>query len=617
MTRKIEELKEITKEAPKSPGVYLMKNRLGKVIYVGKAKNIRNRVRSYFQKSKDLPPKTRVLVSYIQEMDFLTTNTEAEAFLLEASLIKKHKPKYNIRLKDDKAYPYLHISLSHDYPRLYLTRKVKGSPKEYFGPFTSSFAVRETIKFLNRTFRIRDCSDHDFKSRKRPCMTHQIGRCTAPCVGLVTKEEYAKDIDMALKFLRGQKKRIVKDLEKKMKAAAGEERFEEAARLRDSVNALEHILEKQNVVKSDISKNIDVLGFYGESDGVVIECVHVRSGIMIGHQNHFFSSANIVEGDEDIRDTLTNFIMQYYQENLIPEQVFTPVDLGKDLQDLTKQVLEERAHKEVEVRYPQDQAGKNLVVMAMNNAKESYKKHMQKVNEQELALQEVQKKLHLAKIPKRIECYDISHFQGDATVGSQVVFENGLPAKEYYRLYKIKTVKGIDDFASMKEVLSRRLKHEEYDDPDLIVVDGGKGQLKLAREALKECGRDDIPICSLAKARTERDFAKEEVKSSMERVFLPGRDNPVMFYPNSKSYQILTQVRDEAHRFAIQFHRRLRDKQLVTSSLDDITGLGPKRKAALLKAFGSVEAIAKADETELASLVSKSVAKNIKKYFGL
>jgi len=614
MTKKIEDLKDIAKEAPMVPGVYVMKNRIGKVIYIGKAKNIRSRVKSYFQNSKDLPPKTRILVSFIHDIDFLTTNTEAEAFLLEASLIKKHKPKYNIRLKDDRAYPYLHISLSHDFPRLYLTRKMKGSPKEYFGPFTSAFAVRETIKFLNRSFQIRDCSDHEFKSRKRPCMTHQIGRCTAPCVDYVTKEEYGEDISLVLKFLKGQKKMIIKDLEKKMQAAAANERFEEAGRLRDSLKALEHILQKQDVVKTK-AEDVDVLGFYGGKEGVVVECLHIRGGIMIGHQDHFFSAANIVEGDEDIRDTITAFVMQYYQENLIPDHLFTPVDLGPDLKKLTAEVLYERAHKEVKVRYPQEEAGKNLVLMAMQNAKEAYKKHIQKIDEQKVALIEIQKKLKLKQLPRRIECYDISHFQGDSTVASQVVYIDGLPAKEFYRSYKIKTVSGIDDFLAMKEVLSRRLKRTDQDDPDLLVVDGGKGQLKLAREALKECDREDIAICSLAKARTESNFSSDEVKASMERVFLPGRDNPVMFYPASKSFQILTGIRDEAHRFAITFHRKLRDKKFITSSLDEISGLGTIRKKKLIDAFGTIEAIAQASEEELASIVSRNVAKNILIYF--
>lgn len=615
MSKRIEDLKDIAKTAPTVPGVYLMKNRQDKVIYVGKAKNIRNRVRSYFIDSKDQQPKTRLLVSYIYELEFLTTTTEAEAFLLEASLIKKYKPRFNIRLKDDKSYPYLRVSLADDYPRLYLSRKLQGDPREYFGPFTSSLSVRETIKFLNRSFQIRDCKDHDFKNRKRPCMTHQIGRCTAPCVKLISKEDYAKDISMAVRFLNGKNKSILSSIEKKMKIAAKEERFEEAARLRDSATALTHILEKQNVIHAKSTQDIDVIGFYGEIAGIVIECVHIRKGIMIGHQHHFFSSANIVEGDEDIRDTLTAFVLQYYHDNLIPDEILMPVEMGRKLNLLMADLFKERGKNKISIRLPNDEGGKKLLHMAMQNAKENYQSHIRKVDEYKKALEDIKMKLKLKKIPERIECYDISHFQGDQTVASQVVFENGMAAKENYRLYKINSVQGIDDFLSMKEVLSRRLQHEEYQEPDLIVVDGGKGQLKLAMEALKECGREDIPICSLAKARTESSFQKEEVKYSSERVFIPNRDNPVIFYPNTKAFQILTGIRDEAHRFAITYHRRLRDQKFISSELDEITGLGEKRKALLLSHFGSVSKIKNASIQEISSLkgISKKLAEKILK----
>lgn len=600
--KKTDEIKDILKEAPEAPGVYLMKNRLGKVLYIGKAKNIKSRVRSYFTASKDLSSKTRMLVAYIEDIEFLTTKTELEALLLEASLIKKHKPKFNIRLKDDKSYPYLKVSLAHPFPRLYLSRNVKQDGSEYFGPFSSSFAIRETIKFLNQTFMVRDCPDSVMKNRKRPCMTHQIGRCKAPCVGYVTEKEYGEDIKLAIQFLRGRNKKLLTALEKQMKEAAQKEYFEQAARLRDSVKALQHILEKQNVVVTDQDLDQDVVGFYGNENGLTIECLHLRQGVLIGHQHHHFPLVNIMDSEEDIREAISSFIIQYYQENLVPDELLLPVEMGRDLTQLIEKLLTDRKQKPVVARHPVDLKGKDLLKMAFQNAEESFKAQMRKRDERFSGLEEIQKKLGLKQIPNRIECYDISHFQGEATVASQVVFETGLPAKEHYRRYKIKTVKGVDDFKSMKEVLERRLAHEEYDDPDLIVVDGGKGQLKMAIEALKECGRVDIPVCSLAKARTQADFSAQDVESSLERVFIPNRENAIVFYPNSAALHILTGIRDEAHRFAITFHRKLRDQNSLTSILDQIIGLGAKRKKMLLDTFGDVEGIKKAGREAIAAL---------------
>lgn len=598
----IEKLKELVKEAPIVPGVYLMKSKTGKILYIGKAKNIRARVRTYFNDSKDHSAKTRLLVSFIEDVEFLTTKTEAEAFLLEASLIKKHRPKYNIRLKDDKSYPYLRISTKDVFPRLYLARSVRNSDGYYYGPFTSGSAVRETIQFLNQTFLIRDCSDGFMKIRKRPCMTHQIGRCTAPCVDLITPEEYAKSIKSVIQFLNGRNKKLLKELNESMKQAAAEERFEAAGKFRDSMWALEHILEKQSVINAQEEKDQDVLSFYGESTGTTIECLHIRKGVMIGHQFHHFPLVDISADEQDIRDTITSFVMQYYEENLIPDEILMPVEMGRDLTILMEKLLAERKGEKVHVRFPTDEKGRDLLTMARQNAQESFKAQMRKQNEKDKGLKEIQKKFELEGLPLRIECYDISNLQGQHVVASQVVFENGLPSKDHYRRYKIRTVDGQDDFASMKEVLSRRLKHTEYDDPDLIVIDGGKGQLKMALEALKDCGRPDIPIVSLAKARTKADFTSENLDSSVERFFIPGRSNPIVLLPNSPALHILTGIRDEAHRFAITYHRKLRESATISSILDEITGLGEKRKKILLTRFTSIEEIAAANAEEIASL---------------
>ncbi|MCB0407104.1 MAG: excinuclease ABC subunit UvrC [Bdellovibrionales bacterium] len=597
-----DELKELVKEFPKTPGVYLMKNDKDKVIYVGKAKNLRARVRSYFNNLADHSLKTKYLVNQIANIQYLLTKTEVEAFLLEASLIKKYRPRYNIRLKDDKTYPYIRCSLSDEFPRFYLVRRVKQDGSVYFGPYTSGWAVRGTIRFLNRTFKIRDCNDVFMKSRKRPCMTYQIGRCTAPCVDYVNKEEYGKDIKAALTFLKGKEKQVVKDLTEQMKSAANEERFEVAAKIRDSIEVLKRILEKQTVVNPNAEKDQDVVAYYGDERGVLIETLHIRSGRVIGNRPHFISKLDPDSDSEEVKDWLTSFLNQYYEDNMIPDEIILPVDLGGDIIHLLKAVFNERQGKEPKINMATGELGKKLLDMAYANAKSHFQDQVSKHENRLKGLDEIQQKLHLPEIPLRIECFDISNFQGSQSVASQVVFEEGLPKKEDYRRYKIKTVEGPNDFASMKEVLERRFKHTEYDDPQLVVIDGGKGQLKMAIEVLKELGRTEIPVVGLAKARTQGSFQEQDVKQSKERFFLPGRQNPVTFANNSEALAILVGIRDEAHRFAITFHRKLRDDVSLASVLDDITGLGEKRKQRLLKKFESVEGIRSASVEEIASL---------------
>ena len=597
-----EQVKEKVREFPVQSGVYLMKNVAEKIIYVGKAKNLRNRVRSYFTDSKDHSAKTRYLVQNISDVDYIITKTEVEAFLLEASLIKKHRPKYNIRLRDDKAYPYIRLSWSDDYPRLYLSRKVKRDGSLYFGPYTSGFAVQGTIRFLNRTFKIRDCTDAVFNTRKRPCMTHQIGRCTAPCVDYISKEDYKGEVEGAKLFLKGQNKKVIKALSERMKLAATEEKFEVAARLRDSLESVKAILQKQHVINADSDADQDGIGFFGDERGCLIESIHVRAGRVIGRRSHFLPQINPTDPTEDVREWMVDFLNQYYDENYIPEELLLPVDIGQDLFKLLQQVLKERSGSPVSVRYATDEKGRALVAMANENAEDSFQKYVSKSEEKRRGLDEIKEKLSLPERPLRIECYDISTLQGKETVASQVVFEEGVPAREHYRRYKIKTVEGQNDFASMYEVLSRRFKHTEYDEPGLIVVDGGKGQLSQAVKILEELGKKNIPVVGLAKARTEKDFQKTEVNSTEERFFLPGRSNPVTFRSNSEGLHILVGIRDEAHRFAINYHRKLREATSLESELDYVVGLGEKRKRALLTRFGSVEQVKTADPEEIAKL---------------
>ncbi|MGZ3744798.1 MAG: excinuclease ABC subunit UvrC, partial [Pseudobdellovibrionaceae bacterium] len=474
MSQKFDELRELIKEYPVQSGVYLMKSAQDKIIYVGKAKNLRNRVRSYFTDSKDHTPKTRLLVQNIHHIEYILTKTEVEAFLLEASLIKKHRPKYNIRLRDDKAYPYIRLTWNEDFPRLYLSRKVKKDGSLYFGPYTSGGAVFGTIRFLNRTFKIRDCTDAMLKSRKRPCMTHQIGRCTAPCVNYISSAEYRSEVEGALLFLKGKNKSVVKTMKQKMLAAAEEEKFEVAARLRDSLASIQSILEKQSVINDTSEKDQDAIGYFGDDRGTLIETIHVRQGRVIGTRPHFISVLDVVDPSSDPREWLVSFMNQYYEDNIIPEEVLLPTEIGGDLTKLMEAVLLERSgHKSV-VRFATDEKGRALVEMANENAKAHFEKYVSKSEEKMRGLDEIKERFGLSQRPTRIECYDISNFQGAETVASQVVFEDGVPSKENYRRYKIKTVEGSNDFASMYEVLSRRFKHSEYEEPHLLVVDGGK-----------------------------------------------------------------------------------------------------------------------------------------------
>jgi len=602
LEQRLEELKLRIKEFPSTPGVYLMKGTSEKIIYVGKAKDVRSRVRSYFQDRKHQSAKTIHLVNQILSIDYILTKTEVEAFLLEASLIKKHRPKYNIRLKDDKNYPYIRVTVNEAFPRLYVSRRVASDGAYYYGPYTSGMAVRETIKFLNRTFMIRDCTDGFFKTRKRPCMTYQIGRCPAPCVDYVTSEEYHLDIKGAVQFLEGRNKLLIKELKTKMKAASENEKYEEAGRIRDSLFAIEKLVETQVMVSSKEDLDQDIIAYFGDARGTLIETLHIRKGRVIGNRSQFLPKLDCTSADEDPKEWLTSFINQFYEDNLVPDQILLPVDLSSDIYKLLVDVFKERQGRRSTLRHSFGPDGTKLMAMAKKNAEAHFKDHVKKQTDVIEILGEIQAKFHLRQLPMRIECYDISNFQGRESVASQVVFEEGLPKKDDYRKYKIKTVEGSNDFASMKEVLERRFKHTEYEDPQLVIVDGGKGQLKLALEALKQIGRTDIQVVGMAKSRSEGTFTDVEVSSSEERFFLPGRSNPVMFLRQQQALQLLVSIRDEAHRFAITFHRLLRDKKLFESELDAIKGLGEKRKTSLLKHFGSVEAIRQANVGEISEV---------------
>lgn len=574
------EPKELAKALPKDPGVYLMKNESGVIIYIGKAKNLKNRVTSYFVKQKNRPTRLKHLIQQIVDIDYMITGTEVEAFLLEASLIKKHRPRYNIRLKDDKAYPYIKCSLSEKYPKFTLARKVQSGKDVFYGPFTSGYLVRETIRFINGFYMIRDCANGFMRARKRPCLSYEIKRCTAPCVEYVTQDEYRDQIDKALYFLNGESKDIVDKLNELMLEASEREEYEKAAEHRDQINAVKLILEKQRVVSTE-KVDQDIVACIGEERGSLISMIHVRQGRVLGQKFHFLSRLQTGAEDLSLREKLISFLNQYYLDNFIPDSIYVGLELGRDLTRVFSDVVKERRGEDVLVTNVVQGQEKHLLDLAEKNAKEHFDSFLGKSERRATALQEIMVKLKLPELPERMECFDISNFQGDQSVGSQVVFQGGLPSPEDYRRYKIKTVVGPDDFMSMKEVLSRRLKHTEYQDPQLILIDGGKGQLKMAYEALKELGRDDIPVVGLAKSRSKGDFGDSEVTRTQERFFLVGRQNPITFQNQSEALKILTHLRDEAHRFAITFHRSLREAKSLESIFSGIPGLGPKGQAKL------------------------------------
>lgn len=554
-------LKSAIKNFPGQCGVYLMKDINNHTIYIGKAKNLKNRVQSYFSNDKTF--KNIFLIPRIHHIDYILTDTEVEAYLLEASLIKKHKPRYNVRLKDDKSYPYIRCSMEDPYPRFYMERRVKKKGSLYFGPYTEASFARRMIRFLNEQFKIRDCSNHFMKGRAKPCLTYHIGSCTAPCVDKVSQQDYLQQVKQSISFLRGGSRAVLQDMQSQMKELSSKERFEEAARLRDRIKAIEFCREKQSVV-GQRHKNLDVVAFYKDKKAVSFQTLHVRSGAVTGHR--FYYDSNINAGRKFFSEHFCSFIVQYYMDNLLPDLILLSCEETKTFLFATLEQVFLKVHgKLVCVRKPRGSVEKKLVDIALKNAQSKFEEQYLKKQSLFQALENIKKKFHLKEWPERIECFDISHFQGKDQVASQVVFEDGVPKKEDYRRYKIQMVQGVDDFASVKEVLDRRFRHREYPDPQLLIVDGGKGQLKKALLVLKEAGKEEIPVVAMAKARVKPDFSSKKVKSGLEKFFLPGRKNAVFFPSNSEALRILMHLRDEAHRFAITYHRRLSQKSFISS----------------------------------------------------
>ena len=591
-------IQEQLKLLPTNPGVYLMKNEQAKIIYVGKAINLKNRVKSYFQSSKNHSPKVKSMVEKICDFEYIITANEIEALILECNLIKKYRPKYNISLRDDKTYPYIKVTLNEDYPTVSITRKILKDGAKYFGPYTSAGAVHEVLNLLKKLFQIRSCRQ---MNTKRPCLEFHIKRCLAPCTGRVAKSEYREMIKSLCLFLEGRNEVVLKELTNRMQIAAENFQFELAAKLRDQVLAIEKISAKQNIIIG--SSDQDIIGLARKADEACIQIFFIRSGKMIG-RDHF-----LLNGTEDETDSalLNAFLEQYYNKaTFIPKEILLPAEIENE--EILSAWLSQKKNAKVSFGLPQRGVKKEMVLMANDNAvvvlEEQMIKNSAGLEQTVGAMKDLGRYLRMEKELKRIECFDISHIQGSETVASMVVFSNGAPDKQEYRRYKLKSVEGKpDDFKSMQEVVGRRYRQSDGIMPDLIIIDGGKGQLNSALEIIRALGHYQIPVVGLAK--------------QFEYVFLEGQSEPVILPPNSKALYLIQRIRDEAHRFAITYHRKLRHKRNLVSVLDHIEGIGPTRRKALWDAFGSIAEIKKAKITDLTAVpgISENIANNIVKYF--
>jgi excinuclease ABC subunit C len=581
---------------PSRPGVYLMRDGAGKVIYVGKAKDLRARVRSYFNRN-DGRSQIEFLVRRVENLETLVTSNDKEALILENNLIKQYKPRYNIRLKDDKSYLSIKVTTKDAWPRIFTTRKIVKDGSRYFGPFSSAVAARETVDIIEKHFLLRNCTDHNFKNRSRPCLQYEIKRCLAPCVLMVDPEEYREQVRQASLFIEGRQHELLAELRQRMAAKAEAMEFESAAKIRDQIQAVEKTLEKQRMV-SHWGADQDIFGLYREGGYIEAQVLFVRQGKLTGTQAYALEDLDF--SDEEIMGSL---LTQFYQgQRFMPDEILLPVELED--RDTRAEYLSERKGKNVTIHVPQKGDKRKLVEMARQNARQSFTERHDQEKAREKMLQELQEQLRLKRYPQRIECFDISMIHGAYAVGSQVTFTGGEPDKAHYRHYRIRTIDpsgGGDDFGMMLEVLKRRFTRgkREEEMPDLVVVDGGKGQLAMALAAMREVGVEGIDVVGLAKMRVQSAPRSAEIERSEERVFLPGQSNPVTLRRNSNALFLLQRVRDEAHRFAITHHKKLRSKQTLSSALDRIPGIGAARRRALLRAFGSVKGVEQASVDEL------------------
>jgi excinuclease ABC subunit C len=585
-------LKEKVYATATSAGVYLMKDAQGKVIYVGKARNLKKRLASYFLKSKLSDVKTGVLVGNISTFETILTSSEHEALILESNLIKQYRPKYNVILKDDKRYPILRLDTASRYPTLKVVRKIQKDDALYFGPFSSAGAVQQTLKMINRTFNLRKCKGSEPKPRSRPCLHHQMNQCLAPCCLEVGPERYREIVREVILFLNGRTTDLVKKIRQEMSEAAERQEFELAAGLRDKIFALEKILQRQVVVSSDLVDR-DVLGISTREDRSILTILFVRSGKLVGTRHFAFSETASTEPE-----MVETFLLQYYERTpFIPPEILLPMNI-EHRHFLEARVSEYRGRK-VRIATPARGEKKKIVTMAMENANNRLSEEIINSLSGEKLLKRLKKSLSLTDIPLRIECFDNSHLFGSHNVSARVVFENASPKKSDYRKYNLRDSEGPDDYASMNEVLTRRFKPKDGDPeplPDLLMVDGGKGQLNIAISVVERLGiLGKIDIIGIAKKEEERG-------ETQDKIFLPGRSNPVNFGNEMDLLMFLQKIRDEAHRFAISHYRKKHRSDLIGSALDAIPGIGEKRKKTLFNHFKTIENIRNADISEIAAL---------------
>lgn len=603
-------VKEQLKQLPASPGVYLMRDTEGTILYVGKAANLRHRVKSYFGTGQKLSPKLQRMVARVNNLDFFVTSTEQEALILEYNLIKRHHPRYNVRLKDDKTFPYLKISLNEDWPRVYFTRRVEEDGGRYFGPFASARSVRQTLKVLKGIFPFRSCTRTITGTDPRACLEYHLNLCTAPCIGAVGKEEYAEVIERVILFLEGKQERVIRELEGKMEKVAEALDFEKAALIRDQLQAIDSVIEGQRIAAT-VRGDQDVIAFASDRDQACVQVFFVRGGKLIGRESFTLQGTS----SEEPKQIMSSFVKQFYgSAPYIPPLLL----LQHPVEDkaIIENWLQSKRGARVNIQVPYQGNKKQLVKIVAENAEQGLQQL--RVKEQATpsalteALAEIERELRLPRLPSRIECYDISDIQGMAAVGSMIVFDRGKPKPSHYRRFRIKTVSGADDYAMLREVLQRRFARASQNGdtaastwailPDLILIDGGKGQLSAALSALREAGIESIPTASLAKEH--------------EEIFIPQQSQSIVLPRTSPGLQLLQRARNEAHRFALSYHQRVRQKRSLTSALDDIPGIGAKRKRALFRRFGSLQAIRAASTEEIANTrgMTRSTAQKLKEY---
>jgi excinuclease ABC subunit C len=586
--------KEYVGSLPRRPGVYRMYGASGELLYVGKARNLKDRVGTYFNPS-NLMPKVQALVQQIAAIEVTVTNSEAEALLLEYNLIKEHKPRFNVVLRDDKSFPYIHLCSDHEFPRLAFYRGPRNLPGRYFGPFPNAGAVRETLQGLQKLFLIRNCRDTFFANRSRPCLQHQIGRCSAPCVGLITAATYAQDVDAAVKVLEGRSEEVNAQLEARMEQAAGELQFERAAQIRDQLAALKRI-QAQQIVTAEAERDADVLALVGEPGDYAVSVMLVRGGRNLGTTS-YFPRATLAEPEE----ALASFLLQYYSNQEPPAEVLVSRELS-DADSLT-QVLSERSGHAVKVRRPVRGISARWIELAEENATQSLRMRVAQRQGVEEMLASLADELELPELPGRIECFDISHTGGEGTVASCVVFGPEGPLKKEYRRFNITGITPGDDYGALRQALERRytrIRDGEVPAPDLLLIDGGAGQVSEVHEVLTALGFGDVMLVGVAKGPDRR--------PGQERLFIHGAAAPRVLEPHAPALRLIQRVRDEAHRFAITGHRRKRARRYSESVLEAVPGLGPAKRRALLKHFGGLQGVMRAGMAEFAQVAGIGAA---------